>query len=914
MAKHEIKTRLSMEGEQQYRSAMKEAANSIKVLDSELKLAESQFKKTGDAQEYLTKKAEILQKEIAAQKEAVAAAEKALADMAANGVDKNDRKYQQWQTTLNQAKTKLNNLESAAKNTASQIKSQGNSAETAAGQNQEFIDKASAAEGTAGTLQTALAQLGANVSLQGIIDSLDNVEQKMIAGIKKAAQYAKAVYDMGTDAGKWADDIATEASKYEMDVEEYQKLKNTSRVVDTPVDSYAKEWTQIQKSTNEWKEQTSASIAKHAEDAKNEIVYVTEAEKRWNELGVATREAGANYEAANPEFLSSKDILMNMVDVLHNMTDKEERAAAAVELLGNNWRDFMPLILAGSEGFNEAWDWFSENATVSQENVDALGALNDEQEKLDAQWQALQETFWAQLAPGLTELVKLMGEATGKIKEFMDSAEGQEAMSSLNDAISGIVGSLKEKINGETFANAINAAKDAISALTSALEWAGNNGDAIVKTLEGVAGAIAGIEAAKTALNILQLINNFKTLGNLKTISDWANGAGGGGGGNTPAAPSTPSAPVQPKSNGSPVYKKVIDKAGEALATTAGATTAMVAGALGISAGIQAVQDAANKANFKKNVELTEEFGTANEEAAGKVTALSTAMSTLNQALNEGYAGNFKEAIQLMSSLDTEAMLKEMPSLADTSAFETWERVGGIENWLTSGEPVGQQAESFMNELVTAISTFMAEQQETLKDSAKQVGLDVDAGMAEGIGEGTDPVTTAAGDLGETSIDKLKETTGSHSPSTITHQIGLDMDTGLANGIAAGQSLVVAAAAKVAQAAVDKIKATLKIHSPSKVAEGLGGYFDAGFVNGLLDGRQRVQAAVNDVLSIAGNTPAPAYAYHGAAPRASAGAAPVAVGGEGAMNATIVMDKQIVGQMVAPIVNAQIGAMIKQRR
>ena len=75
MAKHEIKTRLSMEGEQQYRSAMKEAANSIKVLDSELKLAESQFKKTGDAQEYLTKKSEILQKQIAAQKEAVAAAE-----------------------------------------------------------------------------------------------------------------------------------------------------------------------------------------------------------------------------------------------------------------------------------------------------------------------------------------------------------------------------------------------------------------------------------------------------------------------------------------------------------------------------------------------------------------------------------------------------------------------------------------------------------------------------------------------------------------------------------------------------------------------------------------------------------------------------------------------------------------------
>ena len=286
-------------------------------------------------------------------------------------------------------------------------------------------------------------------------------------------------------------------------------------------------------------------------------------------------------------------------------------------------------------------------------------------------------------------------------------------------------------------------------------------------------------------------------------------------------------------------------------------------------------------------------------------------MDTLNQALT---SGDMQTAISLWKDLDTEGMLKEMPSLADTDAFKMFDQYGGIEGWLQSNEAIGQQTEYFMNELITTIGSFLTEQQTALADQAKQVGTDIDTGMADGIGESSNLVTDASQLMGQEAVDMLKETTGSHSPSTITHQIGLDMDTGLANGIAAGQSLVVAAAAKVAQAAVDKIKATLKIHSPSKVAEGLGGYFDAGFVNGLLDGRQRVQAAVNDVLSIAGNTPAPAYAYHGAAPRASAGAAPVVAGGEGAMNATIVMDKQIVGQMVAPIVNAQIGAMIKQRR
>ena len=907
MAKHEIKTRLSMEGEQQYRSAMKEAANSLKVLDSELKLAESQFKKTGDAQEYLTKKSEILQKQIAAQKEAVAAAEQALADMAANGVDKNDRKYQQWETTLNNAKTKLNNLETAAKTTSEQIKKQGESAGDAVKPTEEFGEAAGDAADAGSKFKEALAGLGINLSLQGVIDAIDSVEQELISGIKRASEFAKELWDLGTASGNWADTVATEASRLGVDVETYQQMQHASKIVDTDVSAISKEYTRIFQDQNSWAAEIQKSIADHEKDSKKDVHYIADAEQKMNDLGIATREAGANYKAANPEFRSAEEIFWDIIDVLHNTTDEVERNRLAVELLGKQWQQFNPIIEAGSEAYKEQMEWAKENATVSQEQVEALGKLNDAQMQLESRWDSLQNSFWANLAPALTEVANLLGDATGKLQEFLNSAEGQEAMSALNDALSGLVQSLAGELNGDTFANILDKAKKAIEGLTKALEWAGNNGDTIVNTLKGVAAAIAGMEVAKDVLKFLQLVNNVKTLANLKAYKEMA--AGGGGG--TPAVPDVSGTPVQPKSNGSPVYKKVIDTAGKALATTAGGATAMVVGAVGIAAGISAIQDAANKANYEKNVALTEEFGTANEDAAGKVSALATAMDTLNQALN---SGDMQTAIQLMSQLDTEAMLKEMPSLADTSVFETWDRVGGIENWLTSGEPVGQQAEAFMNELVTAISTFMAEQQETLKDSAKQVGLDVDAGMAEGIGEGTDPVTIAAGDLGETSIDKLKETTGSHSPSTITHQIGLDMDTGLANGIAAGQSLVVAAAAKVAQAAVDKIKATLKIHSPSKVAEGLGGYFDAGFVNGLLDGRQRVQAAVNDVLSIASNTPAPAYAYHGATPRASAGAAPVVAGGEGAMNATIVMDKQIVGQMVAPIVNAQIGAMIKQRR
>ena len=43
----DIKTRFSLEGEQQFKSAMTNAANAIKVLNSEQKLAKAQFQNNG---------------------------------------------------------------------------------------------------------------------------------------------------------------------------------------------------------------------------------------------------------------------------------------------------------------------------------------------------------------------------------------------------------------------------------------------------------------------------------------------------------------------------------------------------------------------------------------------------------------------------------------------------------------------------------------------------------------------------------------------------------------------------------------------------------------------------------------------------------------------------------------------------
>ena len=64
MATREIKTRFALEGEQKYKSTMKDAANAVKVLNSQQKLAKAQFQQTGDAEKYNAQQAEILKKKI----------------------------------------------------------------------------------------------------------------------------------------------------------------------------------------------------------------------------------------------------------------------------------------------------------------------------------------------------------------------------------------------------------------------------------------------------------------------------------------------------------------------------------------------------------------------------------------------------------------------------------------------------------------------------------------------------------------------------------------------------------------------------------------------------------------------------------------------------------------------------------
>ena len=99
--------KIGVEGEKEFKNALRDINQSFKVLGSEMALVTSQFDKNDKSAAALTSRNTVLNKEIDAQKEKVKALEAALKN-ASESFGENDRRTQNWQIQLNKVQAELN--------------------------------------------------------------------------------------------------------------------------------------------------------------------------------------------------------------------------------------------------------------------------------------------------------------------------------------------------------------------------------------------------------------------------------------------------------------------------------------------------------------------------------------------------------------------------------------------------------------------------------------------------------------------------------------------------------------------------------------------------------------------------------------------------------------------------------------
>lgn len=464
----DVGTKLAVTGINEYKSAMREAANSVKTLDQELKRTEAQYKATGDKEQYMTQKSELLDKKLASQKTVIEQAKKALQQLERDGVQPTDDAYKRMEQQLISAET-------AMYKTQTQINAMSNSEKTAAG--------------NADQLTTSLNGISRKVSLEQVISGIDKITGGLEAAAKKAIELGRALFDEILDRAAAADDAATMAQMYGIDLQTFKRMQAlVEGGMDTSVESILSAQDRLKRGVGR--------------DSKEVI-------ENLKQLGIVTEEFGGK-SAEAVEVWASKDpdeLFWMAGQRLMEMGDAFDKEAAATALFGKSWKELVPLFTAykSVDEYNEAL----AGVTVSSEDTtENLAALNDSMGELRNNFTQLEDEVLGGLAPGLTAAADALSNLLSQVMDYLQTPEGQEMLDNLSTAVSGLFEDLGN-IDPESVVSGFTAVFDKI---VGGVQWLVDNKDGVIAALKGIVLGWAGLKLTGGALQVANLINGISGL------------------------------------------------------------------------------------------------------------------------------------------------------------------------------------------------------------------------------------------------------------------------------------------------------------------------------------------------------------------------------------------------------------------
>lgn len=708
----EIKTKLVLEGEARYSTAIKNATKVIKGLDAEQKLAQAQFNLTGDKEQYMADRAEILQKKIQEQEKAVKAAEEAVEKLRKMGVEPTNSKMQHWNEQLMKSKTELLRLQGSLVNTEKGLTDSGTAFMSAAQKAEEY--------------KTKTSELGQGINWQNTISSISGITSAIETALGKVSSLVTSINSAMRSAADWADTVSAEAAKAELDPTTYQGWTYAAELIDTDVSTIIKAQDKLM-----------GSMTSTSEDAQ-----VT-----FNRLGVVTRETNGDLRDTNDVFWDTIEALGKSTDAHGDAITETERDNLAQQLFGKSYRELIPLLTAGRDQWEELTEEGKAHAAVSQENVDKLTALDDAQVKMDARLNKTKLTLAANLAPAFTEVADLIGGAAESFNEFLETPEGKQSLEGLGNAIKDLVAGL----TNIDFEKAFEVATSVVRGLTDALNWITDNKDLVVTALEVMAGAFALLKVSKPVLELMQLIKSIQWLNVSKGASSIASAASGGaskaglGLGSKLAGAASKLAPVATAA--APWLTLAAVTGATAMTLDKGAVNRDWGQFNALQAQMPELMAASADASIQRMQEILDTFNTSmHDEFWGidvgqiKQDFAQNANEILSALPNIGFWDRVKDMVDLSDGLDAAEIEKIVNS--DSLLGQDWEFLGrdvvtGMANGIASGvAPESESGTALANagkQIDTNIAAGIDAQAQTVVDAANRLASQV-AGILGGIG------------------------------------------------------------------------------------------------------------------------------------------------------------------------------------
>lgn len=443
-----INTRFTLSGEKEYKQALSEIGNGMRVLDSEMRKVQSAYAKNADSVESLAAQNDVLERKILSQTEKIEYLKAAL-QQSAEKYGESDKRTMQWQTSLNNAEAELNNLNNKLDENNGKIeesgKETGNLGDVVSGLTEKFGIKLP--EG----MQKSMNSMG----------SLNTTSVKIAGGFVALAvaiaKAEKALIQMTRESAEAADDIVTLSSVTGMSTDSIQELNYMADLTDVSLDRIRDS---LKETTNKMQEAATGT---------------GDAYEAYNKLGVEITDVDG-------QLRSAEDVFYDTIDALGEMKNKTERDALAMDLMSESAQELNPLIEIGSDGLKQyAQEAHSMGYVLDNEALTALTEVDDAYQRLQKSQEGAKNQLSAEFAPYLTEFYE-------KITKLIK--DGGQALKD-----SGIVdsfGMLLETV-GDIIAPTDQLSSDTVPKLTEALR-------PLAEIMAGIADTIDFISGAATVL------------------------------------------------------------------------------------------------------------------------------------------------------------------------------------------------------------------------------------------------------------------------------------------------------------------------------------------------------------------------------------------------------------------------------
>ena len=405
----EIKTKFSIEGEKQLKTALQENAAQAKELKSEMALLDAKFADATDSEEYLAEKAEILGKQIETAENKVNLYEDALGKAVqrqqeiADAVEESRRVIEQQEQALEDARKEygdaseqvqklnadldysrkvLGNQEAQlgkANKSVSEYRTSTNYAQAAVEKlSKAQEDTAEETRGLKGSVDEITDALGVDLpagaqqalgSIDSIVKGMDGASVGILAAVGVIISAMKGFIDMADETAEKVHEITEISRQFGLDPEVVQQYQYAAEVLGVSLD-------------------TVLDAQKRVVEIQGEVIDGTE------EYTKIMRQLGVSIYDTNGKLKDAETLMFNVFEELGRMRNAQERAVISSKLFGDQFTQLTPILEDGAASFRELMEEAKQSGYVlSGEGVRSTEEYMQAQKRLELQTDGIKKQF-----------------------------------------------------------------------------------------------------------------------------------------------------------------------------------------------------------------------------------------------------------------------------------------------------------------------------------------------------------------------------------------------------------------------------------------------------------------------------------------------------------------------------------------